>query len=293
MARLTPSGRPSQRHRDRRPFDGERGEDGDGPLTLDDDFDDIGSLDDLDRDAPPLDQFVGGDPAIEAPPLRFAAPASRAAAVGVAADSYASPRPSRWRALRPAMLVTLGVVALLVVTWAAWSPTLDALSEGAGTLASREGDGRTQESFSVGLVAIAVLAFVGAWWRHSHPRRPVRLSDGRGTISVDAIAGQLRAAILDLPEVRSAEVIVENRGGGQVRVRTRLRVTAETRIDDALDGVDDAAEWLVRHQLGLMLAEPPLAEVRYDELDLRAARAGAGVSAADRAAGRPDGELDD
>lgn len=284
MARLTPSGRPSQRHRDRRPFDGERGEDGDGFLPLDDD---------LDRDAPPLDAFVGGDAALEAPPLRFDAPASRAAALGVAADSYASPRPSRWRALRPAMLVTLGVVALLVVTWAAWSPTLDALAEGAGTLASREGDGRTQESVSVGLVAIAVLAFVVAWWRHSHPRRPVRLSDGRGTMSVDAIAGQLRAAILDLPEVRSAEVMVENRGGGQVRVRTRLRVTAETRIDDALDGVDDAAEWLVHHQLGLMLAEPPLAEVRYDELDLRAARAGAGVSAADRAAGRPDGELDD
>ena len=182
---------------------------------------------------------------------------------------------------------------MLVVTWMAWSTVLDALSEGAATLAAREGDGRTQESVSVGLVAIAVLAFVGAWWRHSHPRRPVRLSDGRGTISVDAIAGQLRAAILDLPEVRSAEVMVENRGGGQVRVRTHLRVTAETRIDDALDGVDDAADWFVHHQLGLMLAEPPLAEVRYDELDLRAARSGAGVSASDRAAGRPDGELDD
>jgi len=108
-------------------------------------------------------------------------------------------------------------------------------------------------------------------------------------MSVDAIAGQLRAAILDLPEVRAAEVMVENRGGGQVRVRTQLQVTAEARIDNALDGVDDAADWLVHHRLGLMLTEPPLAEVRYDELDLRAARAASGGGPARR----PDGERDD
>jgi hypothetical protein len=38
--------------------------------------------------------------------------------------------------------------------------------------------------------------------------------------------------------------------------------------------VDDAAEWLIRARLGLELAEPPLVDVRYDELDLRAARRG-------------------
>jgi len=202
---------------------------------------------------------------------------------------YAASRASRFAMLRWPLAVTLVVAVLIAATWTAWSPVMTGVSEGASTLAARKGDGQTRVSVTVALVAFALLAFAAAWWRGSHPRRPVRLSDGRGTIAVDAIAGQLRAAILDLPEVRAAEVAVENRGGGQIRVRSWLRVTAEARIDDVLDAVDDVADWLVHHHLGLLLSEPPLAEVRYDELNLRAARAPDGS----RAAGSPDGETHD
>ena len=91
-------------------------------------------------------------------------------------------------------------------------------------------------------------------------------------MAVDAIAGQLRAAILDQGAVRDADVAIENRGQGRVRVRAWLRVEPDARIDDVLDAVDDLADWLIHGRLGLVLAEPPLADVRYDELDLRATR---------------------
>jgi hypothetical protein len=121
-------------------------------------------------------------------------------------------------------------------------------------------------------VAVAVLGFVISWSRHTHPRRAVRLSEERGRMAVDDIAGQLRASILEMDEIREADVRVENRGRSRVRVRAWLRVSPEARIDDVLDEVDEAADWLVHHRLGLLLSEPPLADVKYDELDLRTTR---------------------
>ena len=117
--------------------------------------------------------------------------------------------------------------------------------------------------------AVALLVWAAAWGRATHPRRAVRLSGGRGRIAVDAIAGGLRTALLDIPEVREAEVRVENRRRGRVLVHAWLRVTPQARIDDTLDDVDGTAEWLIEEQLRLTLAEPPLVDVRYDELDLR------------------------
>lgn len=191
-------------------------------------------------------------------------------------EGYAPPRTSRWRMLRGPLLLAPICLGLIAVTWLAWTPVLDAVAEGATTLAGREGDGQTQVTATVAFGAAAVLGFVVAWWRGTHPRRAVRLSDDRGTMAVDAIAGQLRASFLEIDEVRDAEVRVENRGrrGGRsrVRVHTRIQVSAEARIDDVLDEVDDATEWLVRHRLGLRLSEPPLADVKYDELDLRTTR---------------------
>ncbi|MDA0815438.1 MAG: hypothetical protein O2924_02555 [Chloroflexi bacterium] len=208
---------------------------------------------------------------------------------GRPATAYVTPRPSRWQNLRmPLTSAALGA-ALIAMTWTAWAQGFTEIARWSSALADREGDGRTQASVTVVLSMMIALVFVAGWWRSSHPRRPVRLADERGTIAVDAIAGQLRSAILDLPEVRDAEVAVENRGGSQVRVRTWLRITAEARIDDVLDGVDTAADWLVHHRMGLVLSEPPLAEVRYDELNLRAAR----PSFTEGATERPDGELDD
>jgi len=200
-------------------------------------------------------------------PLRFGAGDRDASP-----EAYRAPQASRLRALRGPLLFASLCGALIAVTWAAWTPMLDAIAEGAAELASREGDGRAQFTATVGLVALAALGFVVAWWRGSHPQRPVRLSDDRGRMAVDAIAGQLRAAILDVDEVRDAEVRVENRGRSRVRVRAWLRVSSEARIDDVLDGVDEAADWLVHHRLGLLLSEPPLADVKYDEIDLRMTR---------------------
>ncbi len=258
-----------------------------GPHALDDADDEMPYLDVLDdadtayfdvtnRDTRGLDAA-----GVDDGPLRFDAPAASAGYASSAPDGYVAPRPSRWMALRGP--VGLAVVAglLLGVTWVAWTPVLDGVSDAAAELARREGDGQTQVSVTVGLIALSLFAFIGAWWKHSHPRRPVRLADGRGTIAVDGVVGQFRVGILDLAEVFGAEVAVVYRGGGQVRVRTWLRVTAEARIDDALDGVDTAADWLVHHRLGLMLSEPPLAEVRYDELNLRAARASSSSGASE------------
>lgn len=187
-------------------------------------------------------------------------------------ETYRSPRASRLRALRGPLLLASLCAALIALTWTAWTPVLEAVAEGASDLAVREGDGRAQFTATVGFVALAALGFVLAWWQGSHPQRPVRLSDDRGRMAVDAIAEQLRAAILDVDEVRDAEVRVENRGRSRVRVRAWLRVSPEARIDDVLDGVDEAADWLVHHRLGLLLSEPPLADVKYDEIDLRMTR---------------------
>ena len=100
----------------------------------------------------------------------------------------------------------------------------------------------------------------------------------------------MRASILELDEIRDAEVRVENRGRSRVRVRAWLRVSPEARIDDVLDEVDEAADWLVHHRLGLLLSEPPLADVKYDELDLRTTRPSANNNGGGRSRRMSDDE---
>lgn len=203
----------------------------------------------------------------EVAPLRFGSDERDASP-----EAYRAPRAARLQSIRGPLLFASLCGALIAVAWTAWTPVLEAIAEGASDLAALEGDGRAQFTATAGLVALAALGFVLAWWRGSHPQRPVRLSDDRGRMAVDAVAGQLRAAILEVDEVRDAEVRVENRGRNRVRVRAWLRVSPEARIDDVLDGVDEAADWLVHHRLGLLLSEPPLADVKYDEIDLRTTR---------------------
>ncbi|MDA1241428.1 MAG: hypothetical protein O2798_11410, partial [Chloroflexi bacterium] len=127
-------------------------------------------------------------------------------------------------------------------------------------------------SVSVALAATGALALAIAWGRATHPRRAVRLADGRGRMAVDAIAGALRDEIEERADIRGAEVWVENRHRRGVRIHARLRVTRDARIDEVLEAVDmvamDAA-W----RLGVVLSEAPLVDVRYDELDLRVGRA--------------------
>lgn len=185
---------------------------------------------------------------------------------------YRAPRRSRLRSLGGAFLLAILCGGLIAASWLAWTPVLDAVAEAAATLSGREGDGQTQVTATIALASLAILGFVLAWWRASSPQRAVRLSEERGRMAVDAIGGELRGLILESPAVREAEVRIENRGRGRIRVRAWLRIFPEARIDDVLDGVDEAAEWLISSRLGLRLSEPPLAEVQYDELDLRAGR---------------------
>src|SRR5690606_6942809 len=115
---------------------------------------------------------------------------------------YAAPRDGALRAYRGAVLLAGACAGLIATAWTAWSAVLDGVADGASALMAREGDGQTQATATVALGAVATLGFVTTWWRRSHPRRAVRLSGGRGRMAVDDIAGELRRAILDLPEVR-------------------------------------------------------------------------------------------
>ena len=220
---------------------------------------------------------IDHDPAPGAPVLHFGDRAQDDGSVEhrePPLEVYRAPRDGWLSRYRLPLVLSALCLALIAVVWTAWTPVLDTVASGAGNLARREGDGQTQASATVGLAAIALLAFVLTWARATHPRRAVRLSDGRGRMAVDAIAGGLRDAFLELRDVREAEVSVQNRGRGRVLIRVWLRVSRDARIDDTLDEVDDAAEWLIRARLGLQLAGSPLVDVRYDELDLRAARRG-------------------
>jgi len=189
-----------------------------------------------------------------------------------AASTYRAPRDPLLRTYRFAIFVAVLCIAAIVLTQVAWQHTLDIVATTAAELAGREGDGQTQLTVTIALATIALLGFVIAWGAATHPRRAVRLSGDRGRMSVDAVAGALRNELLELRDVREATVAVENKGGGKILVRAWLHVGTDSRIDDTLDQVDDTTEWLVHQQLGLILAEPPLLDVRYDELDLRAAR---------------------
>ena len=224
-------------------------------------------------------------PAFEAEKSRLRFGADEADVTG-----YRSPRVGRLRAIRTALVLSVFCLALIAVTWTTWTLVLDAIAEGAATLAGREGDGRAQATTTVVLVSIAILGFVVSWSRSTHPRRAVRLSDERGRMAVDDIAGRLRASILELDEIGEAEVRVENGGRSRVRVRVWLRVSPEARIDDVLDEVDEAADWLVHHRLGLLLSEPPLADVKYDELDLRTTRPSTHRNGGGRSRRMPDDE---
>lgn len=184
--------------------------------------------------------------------------------------AYRAPRPRRLAFYRGAIWTALACAALIALTWIAPTEALRSVRDGASWLLART-DERGQAAVTVVLVAFAALAFAAAWGRATHPRRAVRLSDGRARMAVDEIAGALRDALEGRADTRAVEVRVENRGRHGLRLYAWLRVTRDARIDEVLEAVDAEAAALLR-RLGLPLAELPLVDVRYDELDLRAGR---------------------
>ncbi|MDO9443841.1 MAG: hypothetical protein Q7K37_00865, partial [Dehalococcoidia bacterium] len=187
-----------------------------------------------------------------------------------APPAYRSPRGSRRRAYRGALLLAIACGAAVAVTWAADEAVLRGVRDGAGWALERTDD-QARSITTVVFASIAALGLVAAWGRATHPRRAVRLSDGRGRMAVDEIAGALRESLLERADMRSAEVRVENRHRHGIRVHAWLRVTRDARIDEVLEAVDRATEALAQ-RLDMTLAELPLVDVRYDELDLRAGR---------------------
>src|SRR5690606_15302103 len=119
------------------------------------------------------------DDGVALPALRFDAPARDHDGPDGQEDdarlapSYVSPRDGWFRRVRPALLLALLCAGLIATTWLAWTPALEGVSEGASALAAREGDGQTQVTVTVALAALALLGFVLAWARGTHPRRAV------------------------------------------------------------------------------------------------------------------------
>lgn len=233
----------------------------------------MATLRDLERDAPALTHGPEDDAEPLPAPRRFVLPDLPEADEPItpaAPPAYRSPRGARWGAYRGALLLAFACAAAVAVTWAADEAVLRGVRDGAGWALERTDD-RAQSIATVVFASVATLGFVAAWGRATHPRRAVRLSDGRGTMAVDEIAGALRESLLERADIRSAEVRVENRHRHGIRVHAWLRVTRDARIDEVLEAVDRAAEALAR-RLGMTLTELPLVDVRYDELDLRAGR---------------------
>lgn len=118
------------------------------------------------------------------------------------------------------------------------------------------------------IAAAALLGYLAVWARATAPRRAVRLADGRGTIAVDVLAGRLRLALLERPDVREAGVRVDNLRGRGVRVAAVLAVTADARLAETAEGAAAAIERSLSAAAGVPLAGPPELELRYDELIL-------------------------
>lgn len=186
-----------------------------------------------------------------------------------------SHRPRHDRHVHPyrnAALFAMLCFASAVTTWLAAADVLLGIERGTAWLRAQDSDAY-RAMVTTGLVALALLALIIAWDRATSPRRPVRLSNGRGRMAVSVIEARLRAEIIADPDVRDADVRVENAHRRGVRVDVHLRVAPQARIDDAIDRVDGAAEDLLEGRLGVSMDGLPVVDVTYDELDLRAGRA--------------------
>lgn len=223
-----------------------------------------------DRAADPFDPrvplFVDADPA----PV-----------VGVPAAPAARRRRIRAGVLRGPLLVSVVVAAGIAATWVASTAVLASAAAGVAWLQARNGD-PARELVTTVLAAIAALSFVVAWARATVPRRPVRLAGGRGRIAVGEVEDQLRAMLIERPDVVAARVEVENRHRRGLWVSARLDVTPDARLTETLRAATRLTEELVLERLGVALATAPRFDLRYDELDLRAGRAHDFGSAMDR-----------
>ena len=182
--------------------------------------------------------------------------------------------PDTRRDLRRATLFAVLADAAVVLTWTAPVPVLDAAVALTAAIATwlRHADGSERAMVTTVLAALAALRYVAVWARASSERRPVRLAGGLGTVSVDELAARLRATLLRRPDVRDAQVRVENLHRRGVRVAARIEVTPDARLTETARACAARIERAVAARAGVKLAGAPDIMLRYDELVLRPRR---------------------
>lgn len=181
------------------------------------------------------------------------------------------PRLARHHGYRGALLFAALMAGLSALAWGASTEALRAATYALDWLGAHD-TARGRALAAVLCAAAGALALIGTWARETAERRPVRLAGGRARMAVDEVAAALRDAILDDDGLADARVQVQNLHRRGLRVTVRADVHPRARIDDTVDGVDEAVREVVQRRLGARLAARPAVDVRYRELDLRLGR---------------------
>jgi hypothetical protein len=185
--------------------------------------------------------------------------------------TYISPEPRHLSRYRGTLVIAALLLAAVPVVWFAAGAILAGIEETAAWLQARDSALR-RALVVVALITAAALIVIRAWSRASAPERPIELAGGHGVIGTAQVAAWLSSMLEARPGIRTAAARIENHHTGGVRVDVRVRVGPHARIDETLDAVDDAAEELLHHRLGVAMDGPPLVDVVYDELELRAGK---------------------
>lgn len=188
------------------------------------------------------------------------------AAAGLSAATDAATR----RHLRAATFVALLAAAAVALLWTRPPAVLDGAGDLLAWLHTADDGGRAIATTA--LVAVAMLGYVVTWALATSPRRPVRLPDNRGTITVDELARRLRASLLQHQHVLDAGVRFDNRHGRGVRVSVVLELTAHARLAQVSEDAASVVRLFVEEGAGLTLPAPPSIALQYEELILDGGR---------------------
>ena len=133
---------------------------------------------------------------------------------------------------------------------------------------------------SVLLIASASLVALVGWSWRTRPTRPFALEDGN-RLTMTAAATLLRQAVICRSDVRTAEVVVEHRGG-TVAASMTLDVTADALLAEIEEHARGAAQALAA-RVNAPISDLQVA-ITFEELDLVAARARRAVPTRDQRA---------
>lgn len=164
-------------------------------------------------------------------------------------------------------------VALLVVllAWGAASNSIARLDDLAGWL--RDHNDRETKVVITLVATVVVLAMLTAIIIELTPsptqKMRVRgIKSGSGAITTTQIAERINTEVLYIEHIAGSNAIVAARGR-RVEVVLDLQVDEGADLARAADAACRSAQALVEQQLGIELAQPPRARLRYRELRLR------------------------